>query len=94
MLTAPSLATPSYDTGSSLAYNGIRPELGFRLERLRRSRTDSRMGKDAGQTHGNVDVVVSNGAYATFRAGYFHDRYTDTGISDTTSYTYQTSRPA
>ena len=29
---------------------------------------------------GNVDVVISNGAFATFRAGYFHDRYTDTGI--------------
>ena len=41
-------------------------------------------------TTGNVDVVVSNGAYATFRGGYFHDRYSDTGIPQTTSYTYQT----
>ena len=38
---------------------------------------------------GNVDVVVSNGAYATFRGGLFHDRYTDTGIPQTTNYTYQ-----
>ena len=43
-------------------------------------------------TTGNVDVVISNGAYATFRGGYFHDRYTDTGIPNTTSWTYQTPR--
>ena len=40
---------------------------------------------------GNVDIVVSNGAYATFRGGNFHDHYTDTGVSHTTNYTYQTT---
>ena len=44
--------------------------------------------------NGNVDVVISNGAYATFRAGRFHDRYTDTGIPQTTHWSYQAPAPA
>ena len=49
--------------------------------RLRTSRTSSAAGSRCrSNINGNVDVVISNGAYATFRGGYFHDRYTDTGI--------------
>ena len=41
--------------------------------------------------NGNVEFVISNGSFATFRAGAFlHDRYTDTGIPQTTNYIYQT----
>ena len=57
-----------------------RPAIRVELESCHRAKQGARLGADAGQRNGNVDVVISNGAYATFRAGYFHDRYTDTGI--------------
>jgi hypothetical protein len=84
------LATPTYVTGTLAAYNGTGPNY----------ISSSKVGNNANvargweqmqvNTTGNVDVVISNGAYATFRGGYFHDRYSDTGIPQTTSYTYQT----
>ncbi len=39
---------------------------------------------------GTVDLNLSNSSFLSFRGGMFHDRYSDTGIPDTTSYTYQT----
>ncbi len=88
------LATPTYVTGTLPAYNG------FGSDFLASSRASNEPNKTRGyeqmqaNVNGNVDVVISNGSYATFRGGYFHDRYTDTGIPQTTSYTYQTVAPA
>jgi hypothetical protein len=89
-----SLLTPTYVTGTLPAYNG------FGSNFLASSRASNDPNKDRGweqmqaNINSNVDVVISNGAYATFRAGYFHDRFTDTGIPETTSYTYRTVAPA
>ena len=41
-------------------------------------------------TTAKADVVVSNTALATFRVGFSHDNYSDSGISPVTSYAYQT----
>ena len=88
-----SLFTPTYVKGTLAAYNGFGPNF------LAASMASQEPNKERGweqmqaNVNGNVDVVISNGAYATFRAGYFHDRFTDTGIPQTTSYTYQTVAP-
>jgi hypothetical protein len=83
-----SLVTPSYVTGTLRAYDG------YGANFLSASKASMEPNKERGweqmqaNVNGNVDIVVSNGAYATIRAGYFHDRYTDTGIPLTTSYEY------
>ena len=88
-----SLFTPTYVKGTLAAYNG------FGANFLAASKASQEPNKERGweqmqaNVNGNVDVVISNGAYATFRGGYFHDRYTDTGIPLTTSYTYQSVAP-
>jgi hypothetical protein len=80
-----SLFTPTYVKGTLAAYNGFGPNF------LASSKAANEPNRERGweqmqaNVNGNVDVVISNGAYATFRGGYFHDRYTDTGISQTTS---------
>ena len=37
-----------------------------------------------------MDLSLTNSSFLSFRGGYFHDRYSDTGIPETTTYTYQT----
>ncbi len=88
------LVTPTYVTGTLPAFNG------FGANFLSSSRAANEANKERGyeqmqaNVNGSVDVVISNGAYATFRGGYFRDRYTDTGIPQTTNYTYQRVAPA
>jgi hypothetical protein len=42
-------------------------------------------------TSGTADVTLTNASFLSFRGGRFHDRYTDTGVSSVTSYTYGVS---
>jgi hypothetical protein len=42
-------------------------------------------------TSGTVDLNLSNASFLSARGGLFHDRYTDTGIPSTTSFTYLNS---
>jgi hypothetical protein len=86
-----SLITPSYISGTLPAYDGFGAN--YRSSSLASNEPSKERGWEQMQANvnGNVDVVISNGAYATFRGGYFHDRYTDTGIPQTTNYTYQTA---
>ena len=44
---------------------------------------------DQNSTAGSVDVWLGRNNYITARGGYFYDSYKDTGIPNTTSYTYQ-----
>jgi hypothetical protein len=87
------LATPTYVKGTLLAYNGTTPN------GISSTRTANAPNIDRGwetmqvNTTGVVDIVLSGGAYATVRTGYFHDRYSDTGIPNTTSWTYQQVAP-
>jgi hypothetical protein len=88
------LATPTYVKGTHLAFNGTNPN------ELSSTRAANQPNIERGwetmqvNTTGVVDVVLTTGAYATFRTGYFHDRYSDTGIPNTTSWTYQRLAPA
>ena len=83
-----SLFTPTYVKGTLRSYDGFGPNF------LSTTKASMEPNKERGweqmqaNVNGNVDVVISNGAFATFRAGYFHDRYTDTGIPLTTSWEY------
>ncbi len=85
-----SLITPSYISGTLPTYDGFGAN--YRSSSLASNDPNKERGWEQMQANvnGNVDVVISNGAFATFRGGYFHDRYTDTGIPQTTNYTYQT----
>jgi hypothetical protein len=87
------LATPTYVKGTLSAYNGIGPQFISSTKAAAQPNIDRGWEQMQVNTTGNVDVVVSNGAYATFRGGYFHDRYSDTGIPLTTSWTYNTVAP-
>ena len=85
-----SLLTPAHITGALPAYNGHGSNF----------LANSKAANEPNRTRGweqmqatlgaKVSVVIANGINATFRAGYFHDRYTDTGIPQTTNYIYQT----
>jgi len=41
-------------------------------------------------TSGTVDVSLTNTSFVRLRSALFHDRYSDTGVPDITSYDYQT----
>ena len=45
-------------------------------------------------TTARTDVAIANSGLVALRAGLFHDRYSDRGIGQTTSYTYQTAASA
>ena len=82
------LWTPTNAKGTLPAYNGARPN-GLTSTRASQSIQLDR-GYEVNQvnTSGTVDFAMSNSSYLSLRGGYFHDRYTDTGIPQTTSYTY------
>jgi hypothetical protein len=82
------LWTPTKSDGSIFGYTGETPNsnsttlASYEPNRVR--------GYEINQvnTSGVVDVRVSPSAYFSVRGGYFHDRYSDTGISQTTNYRY------
>ena len=77
------LATSTYVKGTLLRTTvSVRNSCRARRRR-RQPNTERGFEQMQVNTTANVDVVVSNGAYATFRGGYFHDRYSDTGIPNT-----------
>jgi hypothetical protein len=85
------LATPTYVSGTLPSYNGTGPE--FLASTKASNAPNSELGWEQMQvnTTANMDIVLSNAAYATIRGGYFHDRYSDRGFSETTNYIYQTA---
>ena len=85
------LATPVYAKGTPSAYNGFGPNWISASRAAQGPNIDRGWVQMQVNVNGNVDVVFSNRAYATFRGGFFHDRYSDTGVSTTTNYTYQIS---
>jgi hypothetical protein len=87
------LATPTWVKGTLPAYGGFGPNW------ISSSKASNAVNLERGWEQmqanltGNVDIVVSDGSYLTVRSGMFHDRYTDTGIPQTTNYTYQRIAP-
>jgi len=82
------LWTPTKATGTQTAYNGAGPN-GF-TSTLASQSTQATRGYEQNQvnTNGTVDFTLSNSSLLSVRGGFFHDRYSDTGIPTTTSYTY------
>ena len=84
------LATPLSVIGTLPAFNAAGPNS------LSSSKAANAANRERGweqmqvNSTGTVDVIVSSSAYATFRGGIFHDRYSDTGILQVTNYTYRT----
>jgi outer membrane receptor protein involved in Fe transport len=82
------LWTPTTVDGTLSAYDGVRPN-GFNTPSAGNAPNITR-GWETNQvnTSGTFDLNLSNSSFLSARGGYFHDRYSDTGISQTTSYTY------
>jgi outer membrane receptor protein involved in Fe transport len=85
------LWTPTTVEGTHLGYNGSTPN----------SYTSSQSGnapnivrgweQNQVNTSGSADITLTNASFLSARGGFFHDRFTDTGIPQTTSYTYLNS---
>ncbi|HTM02790.1 MAG TPA: TonB-dependent receptor [Vicinamibacterales bacterium] len=83
------LWTPTKATGTLATYNSTTPNSyvgspaslapnaarGYEIQQVNQSAT--------------ADVTLTNRAFLSFRGGAFHDRYSDTGIPNTTPFTYQ-----
>jgi hypothetical protein len=84
------LWTPTTAEGTSLAFDGSVPN-GLISSKAAFAPNLTR-GYEINQvnTSATADIVLSNASFLSARVGMFHDRYSDTGISSTTSYTYQT----
>jgi len=84
------LWTPTKATGTHTAYNGPNANQFAGTVASLTPQIDRGYEMNQVNTSGAVDFTLSNSAYLEVRGGYFHDRYSDTGISQTTPYTYQT----
>ena len=84
------LWTPTSAEGTLQNYNGTVPN-GYNGD-LSSLAANIDRGYEINQvnTSGTFDLSLTNTSFLSARAGYFHDRYSDTGIPLTTSYTYQT----
>jgi hypothetical protein len=84
------LWTPTDASGTHRAYNGATPNSYVGTK----SSLDTNIGRgyeiNQLNTSGTFDFSLTNTSFLSFRGGYFHDRYSDTGIPLTTTYTYQT----
>jgi hypothetical protein len=82
------LWTPARAEGSLFGYNG--PTANSNSSSLASFEPNRARGYEINQinTSGTVDLQLSSSSYLSFRGGYFHDRFSDTGISQTTNYRY------
>src|SRR5262249_36862870 len=84
------LMTPTRSTGRLPAYDGTGTN--FQVSSSAANEANRTPGFDADQNNigGNADITVGRNGYLSARGGYFYDNYKDTGVPNTTSYTYQT----
>jgi hypothetical protein len=84
------LWTPTEVEGTLAAYNGTTPNSFVGTRASLNPNIDRGWESNQVNTSGTVDVNLSNSSFLSARGGIFHDRYSDTGIPNTTSYTYGT----
>ncbi|MBI2187562.1 MAG: TonB-dependent receptor [Acidobacteria bacterium] len=84
------LWTPTTADGTLQAYNGATPNSYIGTQASLAPNIGRGYETNQVNTSGTFDLSLTNAAFLSFRGGYFHDRYSDTGIPQTTSYTYQT----
>ena len=84
------LWTPTKADGSQFGYDGATPN--SRTTTVAAYTPNVARGYENNQlnTSGTFDFSLTNSSFLSLRGGIFHDRYTDTGIPNTTSFTYQT----
>ena len=85
------LFTPTTSEGTLPAYNGSGQNIITSSAAANAPNQDRGFDQTQTNTSGNVDIVLSNTSFLSARGGYFYDNYADTGIPNTTNYTYQTS---
>lgn len=85
------LATPTRSRGNLPSYRGTGTN--FTTSSLVQNDPFKTQGYESDQYNatGDVNLALSSASFLSARAGYFDDRYRDTGISTVTSYTYQRS---
>lgn len=85
------LSTPTRSTGTLISYNGTLPNATSVSQAGNAPNLSRGWKQDQVTGSAEVNVFLSSSAFLTVRAGTFRDKYADTGISQTTNYTYQTS---
>ncbi len=90
-LNASVLYTPTRSRGTLPSYDGI--DRNFIVSSIGSNASNASRGFDtaAATASTNIDVTLSSQSFLTVKGGYFRDNYSDTGIPETTSVTYQTS---
>lgn len=85
------LVTPTRSTGNLPSYRGTGTD--FTTSSLEQNQPFKTQGYTSDQYNatGDVNIALSSASFLSARGGYFDDRYSDTGISTVTSYTYQRS---
>jgi hypothetical protein len=84
------LWTPTTADGSQFGYDGATPNSRTTTVSAYAPNIDRGYETNQVNTSGTFDFSLTNSSFLSLRGGIFHDRYTDTGIPDTTSFTYQT----
>ena len=85
------LWTPTRATGTLSMYDGATANAINTTLASALSQSDRGYEGNQINTSGSADFTLSNTSFLSFRGGYFRDRYSDTGIPLTTSYTYGNS---
>jgi hypothetical protein len=85
------LVTPTRDVGKIPAYNGTGPNFIVGSSRSYSFNQGTGFSQDQYNLSANVDYTVNAESLVSLRGGYFSDKYTDTGIPTTTSWTYRVS---
>ena len=88
------LWTPTTVTGSPFAYGDVGPNSITSTSAAYAPNITRGWEQNQVNTSGTLDLNLSNSSFLSARGGLFHDRYTDTGIPSTTSYTYLTASSA
>ena len=85
------LWTPTDVDGTLIAYDG--PTANALNRAASGAAANIGRGVETNQVNasGSADVTLTNASFLSFRGGRFLDRYTDTGVSEVTSYTYGNS---
>jgi hypothetical protein len=88
------LWTPTKSEGSIFGYNGATPNANSTT--LASYEPNRGIGYEMNQvnTSGTVDVRLTPKSSFSVRGGFFHDRYSDTGIPQTTNYRYGSAATA
>ena len=84
------LWTPTKAEGTQSAFDGATPN--SRIASVAALTPNVSRGYEQNQvnTSGSLDLSLTNSSFISVRGGIFHDRFSDTGIPMTTSFTYQT----